>query len=104
MDSRLSNQDCKKLSTLSYSDEAPKCLDDFVLPDRAQLHLFPVKFTNATIVCILLPHYAMDAVGQVAPYQAWTKVLAGNADKVTDFLGFKDDPTKDIGLSALAEP
>lgn len=93
-------------ASLSYSSDTPTCLDDYLYSDRPQLHLYTIEFSNATIVTIMLPHSAMDAVGQVSLYQAWTHVLAGgDEDQVPAFLSMNRDPLQDLGQSgATTEP
>ncbi|KZV83562.1 hypothetical protein EXIGLDRAFT_842854 [Exidia glandulosa HHB12029] len=64
--------------------------------DESILSVSVVAFEDATLVSITLPHIFTDAMGMSHIFSAWCTVLAGRPDDVPAFVGFKEDPLKDV--------
>ncbi|KAM0424244.1 hypothetical protein ACHAPT_010616 [Fusarium lateritium] len=67
--------------------------------DKPQMSLRIVSFLDATLVSLVWPHSAMDAVGVQAMLENWSLVVAGRDSEVLPVLGANDDV-----VYAVAEP
>ncbi|RSM12798.1 hypothetical protein CDV31_006146 [Fusarium ambrosium] len=64
--------------------------------DKPQMSLRIVSFSDATLVSLVWPHSAMDAVGFQAMLKNWSLMMAGRESEVLPVLRAKDDMVYDI--------
>ncbi|PSR84184.1 hypothetical protein BD289DRAFT_434625 [Coniella lustricola] len=82
-------------------EDAPRCLQDFLTRDVAQLGLHVVSFTDATLVSLTFPHTMCDLLGLQAIVDNWVRVLAGRENEVVPLQGVHEDPIADVGRGPL---
>lgn len=89
---------------LSVPHNAPVSLNDYLTSDSPQLTLYIVSFTDATIISLVWPHIASDAMGLRDLASAWSLVLAGRESEVLPMLSSDEDPMLNAGSnSSFAE-
>ncbi|KAF2158980.1 hypothetical protein M409DRAFT_30514 [Zasmidium cellare ATCC 36951] len=77
----------------------PEKLADYLSEDEPILGLHVVSFSDATIVTLSWPHVALDGMGRKALLDAWSLVLQGREDEVSEFHGFDEDPLATLGTN-----
>jgi hypothetical protein len=70
--------------------EAPKTAADYFNKDEPLLSLRIISFQDATIICVLWPHFQWDIVGFGGFMEAWVAVLNGRSPP--RMIGFAEDP------------
>ncbi|KAJ4182349.1 hypothetical protein NW755_010398 [Fusarium falciforme] len=69
---------------------------DLFKGDKPQMSLRIVSFSDATLVSLVWPHSAMDAVGFQAMLKNWSLVMAGRESEVLPVLRARDDMAYEI--------
>ncbi|PNP82180.1 hypothetical protein FNYG_04369 [Fusarium nygamai] len=83
---------------------APASLKDYTNRDIPMIGLHIITFQDATIITVTWPHVLFDAVGFSHLIEAWSAVLAGHKERVTNIIGAKDDVLYDLGNIAQTVP
>ncbi|KAF5013357.1 hypothetical protein FDECE_634 [Fusarium decemcellulare] len=83
-------------SGLALGPGAPRTIQDYFQNDVPQFSLHVVTFTDGTLVSISFNHVSSDLGGLTAILKAWGSMLAGKPEEVAPFVGYKDDPMKEI--------
>ena len=81
----------------------PTCLDDWIYTDKPPLSFKLVTFSNASLLTVSWSHTFLDAVGRQTLLKAWILVLNNREQDLPEFIGYKDDPEKTLGLAVPPE-
>lgn len=86
--------------SFAASPDVPITIEVLMARSSPQLHLHMTSFADATLVGLVWPHTAMDAVGLAELLRAWSLVLAGRETEVPRVLGASEDVLSRIAAAA----
>ena len=93
----------RSLSRNEQDPAYPTKIEDWLYTDRPQLSLHIMSFEDATLVSLTWPHTLQDVMGLAELFKAWSPVLNGRVNEVSDLQGVEIDPIATFGENCREE-